>query len=207
MKRADKSLTQHDLIKVLPAELCNDDQFVKKLNASLKNLQEILRLIAKKAIGRVLTIAEIDSTSGGWISSKKELIKKIEYMTKHDYSGVFSVALKGAFACNIFQKCDNNRYGKRVVEYVMNLYNFKMAPAPSSSRSGDHCFVTYARIIYDKIGQTVLNALRNSGSVFWTTQMKKISNSATKLKTLYWTTHNVHFYRKINVGEHLSLSF
>eukprot|EP00816_Leptocylindrus_hargravesii_P005693 CAMPEP_0196802918 /NCGR_PEP_ID=MMETSP1362-20130617/2423_1 /TAXON_ID=163516 /ORGANISM="Leptocylindrus danicus, Strain CCMP1856" /LENGTH=860 /DNA_ID=CAMNT_0042174331 /DNA_START=1 /DNA_END=2580 /DNA_ORIENTATION=- len=196
MKRAECLLTQQHLRKVLPNELSSDSQFVTKLNDSLKQLQEMMRVIAKEVITRVMTIMEIGRSSGGWISSKKELINKIEHMSIHDYGRVFSVALRGAFVCNIFQKCDNNAYGNRVVQYVTKMYKLELAPGPALGRSADHCFVQYARIIYDRIGQSVLNSLRAGGSVFWTTQLKKLSRGVDTLGSLCWTTHNVYFYRK-----------
>lgn len=189
-----------DLSRFLPEEKCTVE-LLALVNTSLSQLRSMFDMIAWRAIDRVISNLRIKDGIGGWIDSRQELRREIDFCSNHESAEQgCAVALKGAFACSIFQKCNNKEYGRKVVQFVSKRFNLNLQESPLCIPK--HCFVSMAVRQYDRVGHSVLNYLRGKGSIYWRTNpIKKVAKqrNAVKVGQLFWRRYQlIYFYRKIS---------
>ena len=134
---------------------------VDGVNQALTNLCKMLNTFCRTIFEKVLHVMKIENGCGGWISKTTELKNVIPSLTPETVNtdAGLTMALKGAFACTIFQKFDNNYFGRAVITEINEQHQLTIDSLILNG-SSQHCFVVLARATYDRYSSTVLNELR-----------------------------------------------
>ena len=67
-----------------------------------------------------------------------------------------------AFAINVFQRCNDDEYGRKVLAYVAKEFRYKLQESHKV-----HCLAALARQIYDRFGHPFIECLRKNGGIYW----------------------------------------